>query len=47
MKDYALVTGSTGLLGRYLMRDLLLADARLAVLVRPSRRPRPGTALKT
>lgn len=38
MKDYALVTGATGLLGRYLMRDLLLADARLAVLVRPSRK---------
>ncbi len=38
MKDYVLITGATGLLGRYLLRDLTLADARLAVLVRPSRK---------
>ena len=35
---YTLLTGATGLLGRYLMRDLLLRDQPLAVLVRPSRR---------
>jgi len=31
---YVLLTGSTGLLGRYLLRDLLLADHRVAVVVR-------------
>lgn len=35
-KQYTLLTGATGLLGRYLMRDLLLKGHRLAVLVRPS-----------
>ncbi len=34
---YRLLTGATGLLGRYLLRDLLLRDPRVAVLVRPSR----------
>jgi len=38
MKDYVLITGATGLLGRYLLRDLTLADARLAVIVRPARK---------
>ncbi len=33
-----LLTGSTGLLGSYLIRDLLEAGASLAVLARPSRR---------
>ncbi|QEG34975.1 SDR family oxidoreductase [Bythopirellula goksoeyrii] len=37
MAKYTLLTGSTGLLGRYLLRDLLLAGKRLAVVVRPSR----------
>ncbi len=32
-----LLTGATGLLGRYLLRDLLAAGARVAVLVRPDR----------
>jgi thioester reductase-like protein len=35
---YHLLTGATGLLGRYLLRDLILADVRVAVLVRPTRR---------
>lgn len=35
---YTLLTGSTGLLGQYLLRDLLLTGCRVAVLVRPSRR---------
>lgn len=35
---HTLLTGATGLLGRYLMRDFLLRDQPLAVLVRPSRR---------
>jgi thioester reductase-like protein len=35
---YTLLTGGTGLLGRYLMRDLTLADVPLAVVVRRERR---------
>ncbi|MCC9607894.1 SDR family oxidoreductase [Blastopirellula sp. JC732] len=34
---YHLLTGATGLLGRYLIRDLTLADIPLAVVVRGSR----------
>ena len=34
---YHLLTGATGLLGRYLLRDLTLADIPLAVVVRRSR----------
>lgn len=37
-KQYTLLTGATGLLGSYLMRDLLLEGHRLAVLVRPKRK---------
>ena len=36
--NYHLLTGATGLLGRYLLRDLLLADVPVAVLVRPTRK---------
>jgi thioester reductase-like protein len=36
--SYHLLTGATGLLGRYLIKDLLLAEIPLAVLVRPTRR---------
>jgi thioester reductase-like protein len=35
--SYYLMTGATGLLGRYLVRDLLDAGFSLAVLVRPAR----------
>ncbi len=35
---YTLLTGATGLVGQYLMRDLLAAGVRLAVVVRPGRR---------
>jgi thioester reductase-like protein len=38
MPSYFLLTGATGLLGRYLTRNLLLEGADLAVLVRPARR---------
>lgn len=38
---HLLLTGATGLLGRYLMKDLLLRGHDLAVLVRPSRRTSP------
>lgn len=34
MKDYVLLTGVTGQLGRYLLKDLTRAGVRLAVLVR-------------
>lgn len=36
--SYHLLTGATGLLGNYLLRDLLLADIPVAVLVRSNRR---------
>ncbi|MFV0446281.1 MAG: SDR family oxidoreductase [Planctomycetaceae bacterium] len=39
--SYLLLNGATGLLGRYLMRDLLLKDVKLAVLVRKSRKQDP------
>lgn len=38
MTGYHLLTGATGLLGRYLIKDLSLAGVPLAVLVRPTRR---------
>lgn len=38
---YTLLTGATGLVGRYLVRDLLLNGHELAVLVRGSRRQSP------
>ncbi|MCA9132250.1 MAG: SDR family oxidoreductase [Planctomycetales bacterium] len=38
VSDYLLLTGVTGLLGRYLLRDLLLQGRRLAVIARPNRK---------
>lgn len=38
MSEHVLLTGATGLLGRYLVRDLLQAEEHVAVLVRPNRR---------
>lgn len=40
---YTLLTGATGLVGQYLLRDLLLAGERLAVIVRPGK---DGTAFE-
>ena len=37
MSHYTLLTGATGLVGRYLVRDLLSRGYRLAVLVRSSK----------
>jgi thioester reductase-like protein len=37
---YTLLTGATGLVGRYLVRDLTLAGNRLALIVRPSQKQR-------
>jgi thioester reductase-like protein len=36
--SYHLLTGATGLLGNYLLRDLLLREIPVAVLVRPNRK---------
>ena len=38
---YTLITGATGLVGRYLLRDLLLNGHHLAVVVRPSKKQSP------
>ena len=38
MTKYTLLTGATGLVGRYLMRDMLLNGHHLALIVRSSRR---------
>ena len=43
---HLLLTGATGLLGRYLMKDLLTRDVDLAVLVRPSRKLDPHTRIE-
>jgi thioester reductase-like protein len=42
VRPYTLLTGATGLLGRFLMRDLLRKGCPLAVLVRPSRELSPA-----
>jgi len=36
--NYILLTGSTGLLGRYLLRDLLLAGKNVAIIARPTKK---------
>ncbi len=38
MSAYTLLTGSTGLLGRYLLRDLLLAGKRVAIVARANKK---------
>lgn len=37
-KEYVLITGATGLVGQYLLRELLSANQNLAVVVRPNKR---------
>ncbi len=37
-RDYVLITGSTGLVGQYLVRELLTGGQRLALVVRPSKK---------
>lgn len=39
--NYHILTGATGLLGRYLLKDLTLHNIPVAVVVRPSRRQSP------
>jgi thioester reductase-like protein len=41
VKKYVLLTGATGLVGRYLIRDLQLAGHRLAVVTRASEKENP------
>lgn len=43
---YTLLTGATGLVGRYLVRDMLLNGHELAVVVRPSRRQTPRNRME-
>ena len=38
MSGYTLLTGPTGLLGRYILRDLLIAGHRVAVVARPGKK---------
>ena len=45
--SYLLLTGATGLLGRYLIRDLTLARQPLAVVVRASRRESAAQRIET
>lgn len=47
MSKYTLLTGSTGLVGRYLIRDLLSAGHRLALLVRPSKKQTAAERVET
>ncbi|MBA4029405.1 MAG: hypothetical protein C0478_00550 [Planctomyces sp.] len=45
--SYQLLTGATGLLGTYLLRDLMMAGVRLAVVVRPNRRQNVRQRIET
>lgn len=43
---YTLLTGATGLVGRYVVRDLLLNGHQLAVVVRPSKKHSPSERME-
>ncbi|WP_373653468.1 SDR family oxidoreductase [Schlesneria sp. DSM 10557] len=45
--SYHLLTGATGLLGNYLLRDLLLRDVPVAVVVRPNRKQTARQRIET
>ena len=47
MSRYILLTGATGLVGRYLIRDLLSAGHRLALLVRPTKKQTAAERVET
>ena len=47
MNRYILMTGATGLLGQYLVRDLLLRGHRFALVVRPGRKESIQDRLET
>jgi thioester reductase-like protein len=44
---YTLLTGATGLVGQFLLKELLLAGVRVAVLVRGSKRQSPRDRIET
>jgi nucleoside-diphosphate-sugar epimerase len=46
MRNYVLLTGATGLLGQYLIRDMLLDGHRIAVLVRPTKKLTPAERIE-
>src|ERR1019366_9861726 len=46
VRRVVLLTGATGVLGRYLLRDLLLSGQRVAVLARDSRAGRAENRIK-
>ena len=46
-KGYTLLTGATGLVGQYLLRDMLLRGHRLAILVRPKRKQSAQNRVET
>ncbi|MEM7312606.1 MAG: SDR family oxidoreductase [Planctomycetota bacterium] len=46
MRNYVLLTGATGLLGQYLVRDMLLDGHRVAVLVRPTKKQTPAQRIE-
>ena len=43
---YILMTGATGLLGSYLVRDLLMSGRRLALIVRRDRKKTPASRME-
>ena len=43
---YTLLTGATGLVGRYVVRDLLLNGHQVAVVVRPSKKQTPAARME-
>ena len=47
MSDYTLLTGASGLVGGFLMRDLLAGNRRLAVLIRSQRRQTPAERVES
>jgi thioester reductase-like protein len=46
VSNYVLLTGATGLVGRYLIRDLLAAGHELVVLIRPGKKESPHRRLE-
>jgi thioester reductase-like protein len=47
VNDYTLLTGATGLLGRYLLRDLLMAGQRVVVIVRSSKKKSAASRIES
>lgn len=47
MRQHTLLTGATGLIGRYLIRDLILAGESLCIVARPSKRETVAARLES